>query len=75
MGSKKPSHTLALLLSLLILIILTLSSQVIIVEATSRILANGNPIIRTPPSKSCGALTASWSKYRRPCKRPLPRTP
>ncbi|EOA33880.1 hypothetical protein CARUB_v10021372mg [Capsella rubella] len=74
MGSKKPSYTFALLISLLILIIFTISSQVRVVEATSRILANGRPIIWTPASKSCGALHASWKKYRRPCKRPK-RTP
>ncbi|XP_019100917.1 PREDICTED: uncharacterized protein LOC109132909 [Camelina sativa] len=52
------------------ILIFTISSQVRVVEATSRILANGRTIVWTPASKSCGASHASWKKYRRPCKRP-----
>ncbi|CAH8257026.1 unnamed protein product [Arabidopsis lyrata] len=51
MGSKTSSHMVALLLSLLILIF-TLSSQIRVVEATSRKLANGRPIVWTPASRS-----------------------
>ncbi|KAG7650659.1 hypothetical protein ISN45_At01g055960 [Arabidopsis thaliana x Arabidopsis arenosa] len=72
MGSKTSTNMVALLLYLLILIF-TLSSQVKVVEATSRKLANGRPIVWTPASRSCGASHASWKKNNGPCKRP-PRT-
>ncbi|EOA34812.1 hypothetical protein CARUB_v10022390mg [Capsella rubella] len=69
--SSKTSHIIAFSLSLL-LMILALSSQVGVVDATSRkLIARGTPIIWTPGSKSCGASHASWTnKPPRPCKRP-----
>ncbi|CAL9239359.1 unnamed protein product [Arabidopsis halleri] len=62
MGSKTSIHMVALLLSLLILV-LSLSSQVRVVEATRRKLANGRPIVWTPASRSCG-VTERKSNYK-----------
>ncbi|KAL0877300.1 hypothetical protein Bca101_027005 [Brassica carinata] len=73
----KTSHKVALLLPILLLI-LTLSSQVRVIEATSRklvdVAASGRTIVYTPSSRSCGATHATWKKKKRgPCRRP-PRT-
>ncbi|CAN8238212.1 unnamed protein product [Cochlearia groenlandica] len=72
-GSKTSNMIYLLLLSILILVF-TISSQVKVVDATSRKLATkGRTIVYTPSSRSCGASHATWKKNRGPCRRP-PRT-
>ncbi|ESQ28835.1 hypothetical protein EUTSA_v10019385mg [Eutrema salsugineum] len=63
-------HHIWLLFCSLLVLIFTLSSQVGVVEATSRKLATGRAIVYTQSSKSCGASHATWKKKRRPCRRP-----
>ncbi|EOA35958.1 hypothetical protein CARUB_v10021218mg [Capsella rubella] len=76
MGSKSPSIA-ALVLPLLLLVLITLCSQVEVVESTGRKLAwvfSGTPIVYTPPSRSCGTspavFTSRWRRPRRPCRLP-----